>query len=228
MIKVEGVTKDYHVGTTVVHALRGVSLEVEQGEFLSIAGPSGSGKTTLLNLIGCLDKCTAGEVIIDDEPVAEKSRKELALLRRKKLGFVFQTFNLIPVLKAHENVSFVLSLLGLPQTEVTERTMAILEEVGLKGMEGRFPRELSGGQQQRVAVARALVKEPAIVLADEPTANLDSRTGEEILHLMQALNEKHGTTFVFSTHDPMVMDHAGRLVQLHDGLITTDERRQKK
>ncbi len=228
MIKVEGVTKDYHVGATVVHALRGVSLEVEQGEFISIAGPSGSGKTTLLNLIGCLDKCTAGEVIIDDEPVAEKNRKELALLRRKKLGFVFQTFNLIPVLKANENVSFALFLLGLPQAEVTERTMAILEEVGLKGMEDRFPRELSGGQQQRVAVARALVKDPAIVLADEPTANLDSTTGEEILHLMQALNEKNGTTFVFSTHDPMVMDHAGRLVQLHDGLITADERRQKK
>ncbi len=144
------------------------------------------------------------------------------------LGFGYQPFNLIPVLKANENVSFAHFLLRLPHEESTERTMAILEEVGLKGMEDRFPRELSGGQQQRVAVARALVKDPAIVLADEPTANLDSTTGEEILHLMQALNEKNGTTFVFSTHDPMVMDHAGRLVQLHDGLITADERRQKK
>ena len=225
MINVENVTKDYKAGTTIVHALRGVSLSIGEKEFLSIAGPSGSGKSTLLNLIGCLDKSTGGDIIIDDEPVSGKNRKELALFRRKKLGFIFQTFNLIPVLKANENVSFTLSLLGLPAAELKQRTMAILAEVGLEGLETRYPKELSGGQQQRVAIARALVKQPAIVLADEPTANLDSGTGEEILHLMQNLNEKHGTTFVFSTHDPMVMDHAKRLVQLHDGQITSDERR---
>jgi putative ABC transport system ATP-binding protein len=226
MIKVEKVTKDYTVGQTKVHALRGVSLAIEKGEFLSIAGPSGSGKTTLLNLIGCLDKATSGEIYIDDEAVSGKNKKELALLRRQKLGFVFQSFNLIPVLNAYENVSFALSLLGINGTEIKERTCAILAEVGLEGMETRLPGELSGGQQQRVAVARALIKEPDLVLADEPTANLDSDTGREILDLMLALNAKHGTTFVFSTHDQMVMDYARRLVKLHDGEITSDERRR--
>jgi putative ABC transport system ATP-binding protein len=209
MIKVEKVTKDYTVGQTVVHALRGVSLSIEKGEFLSIAGPSGSGKTTLLNLIGCLDKATTGEIYIVGEAVS-----------------VFQSFNLIPVLSAYENVSFALSLLGINGAEIKERTYGILEEVGLKGMETRLPGELSGGQQQRVAVARALIKEPDMVLADEPTANLDSDTGHEILDLMLALNKKHGTTFVFSTHDQMVMDYARRLVLLHDGQVTSDERRE--
>ena len=226
MIKVEKVTKDYTVGQTVVHALRGVSLAVGRGEFLSIAGPSGSGKTTLLNLIGCLDKATSGEIYIAEEPVSIKNKKELALLRRQRLGFVFQSFNLIPVLSAYENVSFALSLLGIDGSELKDRTYGILAEVGLEGMETRLPGELSGGQQQRVAVARALIKEPDVVLADEPTANLDSETGREILDLMLALNEKHGTTFVFSTHDRMVMEFARRLVRLHDGEITADERRE--
>jgi putative ABC transport system ATP-binding protein len=225
MIKVENVTKDYTVGQTVVHALRGVTLEIEKGELLSIAGPSGSGKTTLLNLIGCLDKATSGEIYIVGEAVSSKNRKELALLRRRRLGFVFQSFNLIPVLSAYENVSFALSLLGINGAEIKERTYGILEEVGLKGMETRLPGELSGGQQQRVAVARALIKEPDMVLADEPTANLDSDTGREILDLMVALNQEHGTTFVFSTHDQMVMDYARRLVKLHDGEVNSDERR---
>jgi len=225
MIKVENVTKNYTVGQTVVHALRGVTLDIEKGEFLSIAGPSGSGKTTLLNLIGCLDKATSGEIYIVGEAVSSKNRKELALLRRQRLGFVFQSFNLIPVLTAYENVSFALSLLGVNGSEIKDRTYKLLEEVGLKGMETRLPGELSGGQQQRVAVARALIKEPDMVLADEPTANLDSDTGHEILDLMAALNEKHGTTFVFSTHDQMVMDYARRLVKLHDGDVTSDERR---
>ena len=225
MIKVENVIKDYTVGQTKVHALRGVSLSIEKGEFLSIAGPSGSGKTTLLNLIGCLDKATSGEIYIADEAVSGKNKKELALLRRQRLGFVFQSINLIPVLNAYENVSFALSLLGINGNEIRERTYGILKEVGLTGMETRLPGELSGGQQQRVAVARALIKEPDVVLADEPTANLDSDTGGEILDLMAALNEKHGTTFVFSTHDRMVMDFAQRLVKLHDGEITSDERR---
>jgi putative ABC transport system ATP-binding protein len=226
MIKVENVTKDYTVGQTAVHALRGVSLSIEKGEFLSIAGPSGSGKTTLLNLIGCLDKATSGEIYIVGEAVSSKNKKELALLRRQRLGFVFQSFNLIPVLSAYENVSFALSLLGINGTEIKDRTYGILEEVGLKGMESRLPGELSGGQQQRVAVARALIKEPDMVLADEPTANLDSDTGHEILDLMLSLNEKHRTTFVFSTHDQMVMDYARRLVKLHDGQVTSDERRE--
>jgi putative ABC transport system ATP-binding protein len=225
MIKVDKVTKDYTVGQTKVHALRRVSLEIEKGEFLSIAGPSGSGKTTLLNLIGCLDKATTGEIYIAEEAVSSKNKKELALLRRRRLGFVFQSFNLIPVLSAYENVSFALSLLGINGSQIRERTYGILAEVGLKGMETRLPGELSGGQQQRVAVARALIKEPDVVLADEPTANLDSDTGREILDLMAALNRKHGTTFVFSTHDKMVMDFAQRLVRLHDGEITGEERR---
>ena len=225
MIKVENVTKDYTVGQTKVHALRGVSLQIERGEFLSIAGPSGSGKTTLLNLIGCLDKATTGEIYVAEEAVSKKNKKELALLRRQRLGFVFQSFNLIPVLSAYENVSFALSLLGINGEEIRKRTYAILGEVGLTGMENRLPGELSGGQQQRVAVARALIKEPDVVLADEPTANLDSDTGREILDLMVDLNKRHGTTFVFSTHDQMVMDFAQRLVRLHDGEITGDERR---
>jgi putative ABC transport system ATP-binding protein len=226
MIKVANVTKDYTVGQTQVHALRGVSLSIAKGEFLSIAGPSGSGKTTLLNLIGCLDKATTGEIYIAEQAVSAKNKKELALLRRNHLGFVFQSFNLIPVLSAYENVSFALSLLGINGSEIRKRTYGILAEVGLNGMEGRLPGELSGGQQQRVAVARALIKEPDVVLADEPTANLDSDTGREILDLMVELNRKHGTTFVFSTHDQMVMDYARRLVKLHDGEITSDERRR--
>jgi putative ABC transport system ATP-binding protein len=225
MIRVENVTKEYRTDHTVVHALRGVSLEVQDGEFLAIAGPSGSGKTTLLNLIGCLDVPSSGEIRIDGEPVSEKTRVELAALRRHKLGFVFQTFNLIPVLSAYENVSFALALLGVEGRQLKERTLRALAEVGLAGLERRKPGELSGGQQQRVAVARALVKGPRIVLADEPTANLDSDTGREILELMAGLNRDHGTTFVFSTHDAMVMDFARRLVLLHDGSVTRDERR---
>jgi putative ABC transport system ATP-binding protein len=225
MIKVDNVTKEYRTDHTAVHALRGVSLEIRPAEFLSIAGPSGSGKTTLLNLIGCLDVPSTGEIYIAGEAVSGESRIELATLRRHKLGFVFQTFNLIPVLSAYENVSFALSLLGVDGAPLRERTLQALEEVGLSGLEKRRPGELSGGQQQRVAVARALVKGPQIVLADEPTANLDSDTGREILELMGALNRTHGTTFIFSTHDPMVMDFARRLVLLHDGSVTRDERR---
>lgn len=226
MIKVDSVTKDYKVGENVVHALQGVSMQVEKSEFISIAGPSGSGKTTLLNLIGCLDQATSGEIYIDGEAVSGKGRRELALLRRQKIGFVFQTFNLIPVLTAFENVSFALSLLGIDGSEVRDRTYAILDEVGLKGMEHRLPGKLSGGQQQRVAVARALIKEPDLVLADEPTANLDSTTGHEILDLMVELNKRHGTTFIFSTHDQMVMDYAERLILLHDGKISRNGRRK--
>ncbi|MFO7848751.1 MAG: ABC transporter ATP-binding protein [Spirochaetia bacterium] len=223
MIQIRGLKKQYQSGTTVVQALRGVDLEIQNGEFLSIAGPSGSGKTTLLNLIGCLDTADEGTITIDSVNVAEKSRKELALLRRERIGFVFQSFNLIPVLTAYENASFPLSLLGVSEKEVHDRTVKILEEVGLEDMMYRRPAELSGGQQQRVAIARALIKSPDIVLADEPTANLDSETGQDILDLMEVLNEKHNTTFIFSTHDKMVMDFAHRLVRLHDGKISSDE-----
>ena len=225
MIRVDKVTKEYRTDHTAVQALRGVSLEIPAGEFLAIAGPSGSGKTTLLNLIGCLDLPSSGEIYIEGEAVSGKSRVELATLRRLKLGFVFQSFNLIPVLSAFENVSFALALLGADGRELRERTRKALEEVGLAGLEKRKPGELSGGQQQRVAIARALVKGPQIVLADEPTANLDSDTGREILELMAGLNRSHGTTFVFSTHDAMVMEFARRLVLLHDGTITKDQRR---
>jgi putative ABC transport system ATP-binding protein len=225
MITIEDVYKTYTSGETEVKALRGVTMGIEAGEFLSIAGPSGSGKTTLLNLIGSIDTADAGIIVIDGETVSEKDKRERALFRRNKLGFIFQTYNLIPVLTAYENVSFALSLLKLDDGEVRERTMKILKEVGLEGMEDRLPARLSGGQQQRVAVARALVKDPQIVLADEPTANLDSGTGESILELMRELNDAHGTTFIFSTHDEMVMDFARRLVNIHDGKIVSDERR---
>lgn len=226
LISVENVTKHYLAGTTEVKALNGVSLAVERGEFLSIAGPSGSGKTTLLNIIGCLDVPDSGEVRIDGEAISTKDKRSLALLRRDRIGFIFQTFNLVPVLTAAENVSFALSLMGVDGRELTDRTFAVLEEVGLKGMETRRPSELSGGQQQRVAIARALVKSPPIVVADEPTANLDSGTGQEILELMLELNRRYQTTFVFSTHDKMVMEYARRLVLIHDGNIASESRRQ--
>lgn len=226
MIQVQQVVRDYHTGETVVHALKGVSIDIADGEFISIAGPSGSGKTTLLNLIGCIDSLDGGEILIDDQRVSMMDKKAKTDFRRNNLGFIFQTYNLIPVLSAYENVSFVLSILGIPEPEIKERTMRMLAEVGLGGMEHRRPGRLSGGQQQRIAIARALVKNPKIVLADEPTANLDSKTGEEILRLMKKMNEKYGTTFIFSTHDVMVMDYAKRLVGLHDGQIISDERRQ--
>jgi putative ABC transport system ATP-binding protein len=225
MIEVKGIVKDYQSGETAVHALRGVDLSIEQGEFLSIAGPSGSGKTTLLNLIGCIDTADEGEILIDGARVSDMNRKEQALFRRENLGFIFQTFNLIPVLTAYENVAFSLSLLNLKNGEIRERTMTILREVGLEGMEDRRPAKLSGGQQQRVAVARALVKNPQIILADEPTANLDSDTGRSVLELMARMNAARDTTFIFSTHDQMVMEFARRLVRLHDGRITEDHRR---
>lgn len=225
MVKVNQVVKNYAIGKLQVQALRGVDLEVKDGEFLSIAGPSGSGKTTLLNLIGCLDVCDQGDILIDGEAIGKKKKDERAILRRHKIGFVFQSFNLIPVLTAFENVSFALSLLNLGSQDIKEKTMKILQEVGLEGLEKRYPNELSGGQQQRVAIARALVKNPSLVLADEPTANLDSDTGKEILKLMEDLNRKHGTTFIFSTHDSMVMDFAHRLVMLHDGKVTSDKAR---
>ena len=225
MIEITGLEKTYRVGETEVKALRGVDLNVAEGEFTALAGPSGSGKTTLLNLIGCIDKADGGTLVIDGQDVSQRTTVELSAFRREKLGFVFQNFQLVPVLTAFENVALALNLLGLPEKEVHQRTMAILAEVGLAGMEDRLPTRLSGGQQQRVAIARALVKDPRVVLADEPTANLDSETGRSILELMQNLNRGRGVTFLFSTHDPQVMEFATRLVRLHDGRITGDDRK---
>ncbi len=220
------VKKIYRVGDLEVLAVRGVSLAIEAAAFLSIAGPSGSGKTTVLNLLGALDTPTSGTIEIGGRSTEGMSSKDLADFRNTHLGFVFQTFNLIPVLTVRENVEFPLQLHGMGhKDERRGRVDTMLREVGLGEMAERRPTELSGGQQQRVAIARALVKNPTLVLADEPTANLDSGTAGEIIDLMQEMNEKHGTTFVFSTHDPMVMERATRLVRLRDGLVESDERR---
>jgi putative ABC transport system ATP-binding protein len=218
------VHKTYRIGRVRVPAVRGVTLDIEQGAFMSIAGPSGSGKTTILNLLGALDTPTSGTVQIGEGTTEGLSLNTLADFRNTHLGFVFQTFNLIPVLSVRENVEFPLQLQGITNKgERNERVRKILLEVGLGELADRRPAELSGGQQQRVAVARALVKSPTLVLADEPTANLDSETAAEIMQLMQMMNEKHGTTFVFSTHDPLVMKRASRLVRLHDGRVASDE-----
>lgn len=220
LAELRDVKKDYFLGKVTVPAVRGVSLEVIRGEFLALAGPSGSGKTTLLNLLGFLDTPSSGEVVIEGELSSGLKASELAVLRRQKIGFVFQSFNLIPVLNAYENVELPLLLLdGWPEERRREAIMSLLEEVGLKDLEFRRPGELSGGQQQRVAVARALVKNPAFVLADEPTANLDSVTGRGILELMKKMNKEHGTTFIFSTHDNLVMEFADRVVNLLDGKV---------
>jgi len=223
VIKAENVVKDYGLNNQVVHALRGVNLEFQGGEFAAIAGPSGSGKSTFLHLAGCLDTLTGGTMQIGGSDTGKMSRNQLALLRRHSIGFIFQAYNLIPVLSVEENISFPLSLLGVPQKEIKERTDKALHDVGLEGMAKRRPKEMSGGQQQRVAIARALVKKPALILADEPTANLDSTIGREILELMLALNKSEGTTFIFSTHDNMVMDYARRIVRIRDGQIESDD-----
>jgi putative ABC transport system ATP-binding protein len=223
--KLENVHKVYHIGKIDFPALRGITFSIEGGEFLSIAGPSGSGKTTVLNLLGCLDKPSRGKIFLEDRDVTALATSKLADVRRKNIGFVFQTFNLIPVLTAMENVEFPLILAGLYDSkERHSLTEEILTEVGLKDFIHRRPSEMSGGQQQRVAVARALIKKPKLVLADEPTANLDSVTGEEILQLMLELNQKTSTTFVFSTHDKMVMDFARRIIRLRDGKIESDQK----
>jgi putative ABC transport system ATP-binding protein len=217
-VRVVDVTKEYDLGRTKVPALRGVSLSVEKGEFMTVAGPSGSGKSTLLNLIGCLDHPTSGHVLIGEQDVASLNDDALSDLRARTIGFIFQTFNLIPVLSALENVEFPLLFRGGDHGG-QKRALAALESVGLREHAHHRPDELSGGQRQRVAVARALVTDPTLVLADEPTANLDSHTGETIIDLMLDINRRAGTTFIFSTHDPKVMAHAHRVVRLADGLV---------
>ena len=226
VISAQEVIKNYPHGQMDVPALRGINLAIEEGEFTALAGPSGSGKTTLLNLIGCLDQATKGKIFVDGSDVSTFSPLQMALLRREKIGFVFQTYNLIPVLTAFENVELPLVLLQkYNEKEIKERVNKILTEVGLKGLEDRRPSDLSGGQQQRVAIARALVKEPRLVLADEPTANLDSENSEAILELMKEMNESKKVTFLFSTHDQLVIKHARRLLAMRDGKIVGDERR---
>jgi putative ABC transport system ATP-binding protein len=219
LIKTKDLSKIYISGETETKALRGVSLLIENGEFSAITGPSGSGKTTLFNLIGALDSPTSGTISFEGKDLSNLNKRERTLFRREKIGFVFQTFNLIPVLTAFENVAFPLNLLGISEKEIKEKVYNLLEKVGLKGMEERKPAALSGGQQQRVAVARALIKEPVLVLADEPTANLDSATGGEIMKLMKKLNKEEEITFLFATHDPMVMEYSRRRIKLRDGKI---------
>ena len=223
IVSLQKVTKDYGEGDALTHALRGVDLMVAAGEFTAMAGPSGSGKSTLLNIIGGLDRPTAGRVEVDGREINTLSKTELSLLRRDRIGFIFQSYNLIPVLTALENAEYVLMLQGIPTAERRERVREVLKEVGLEGLENRYPRQLSGGQQQRVAIARAIVSEPALVLADEPTANVDSETGKGLLDLMRRLNEKKGVTFFFSTHEEAVMKRARRLLQIRDGVIFNDQ-----
>ena len=225
VVRVEAVAKTYERDSIAVHALAGVDLEIRKGDFAVLVGPSGSGKTTLLNLIGGLDTPTSGRIMIAGTDIGELSKSALSRLRLHQIGFVFQEFNLIPVLSAIENVEFIMLLQGLAEPERRARSTALLEELGLGGLEDRRPNELSGGQQQRVAVARAIAAAPVIVLPDEPTANLDSKAGAALMDMMRRLNEERAATFVFSTHDPMVVERAKRVIRLRDGRIEADERR---
>jgi len=222
-IKCVDLCKTYRQGDTEIHALDHVSLDIEPGSFICLSGPSGSGKTTLLNMIGGLDALDSGEISIDGKRVDLLGKGELADLRLHRIGFVFQAYNLIPVLSARENVEFVMQVQGISATERKRKSMEILKEVGLEGMEDRRPSQLSGGQQQRVAVARAIVSQPTLVLADEPTANLDSVTAEHLMELFRELNEVHRVTFLLSTHDERVMRYAKRLIKMQDGKVVSDE-----
>ena len=226
IVEVNNISKIYQQGKISFRALDDVSLNVEKGEFTALAGPSGSGKTTLLNLIGGLDLPDSGSISLDGNSYGEMSDGARADLRLKRIGFVFQSYNLIPVLTALENVEYILRLQKVGKAERLDRARAILAEVGLDDKLNSRPGELSGGQQQRVAIARAIVSNPAVVLADEPTANLDSKTGQKLLNLMKELNEERDATFLFATHDKMVMDFATRLVSLHDGRIAADQQKR--
>lgn len=219
LIQLKNVLKTYQSGVQQVEAVRDVDLQIEPGEFTVLAGPSGSGKTTLLNLIGGLDQPSHGRVMVEGLNLGACDAAQLADFRLRRVGFIFQSFNLIPVLTAQENAEFVLMLQKTPVEKRRARISSLFEELGISGLEQRKPMELSGGQQQRVAVARAMASEPAVVLADEPTANLDSETATDLLHLMRRLNREQGTTFLFSSHDPLVIEHADRVILLKDGRI---------
>ena len=223
IVECSDIKKTYEQGQVEVQALRGISLSIKKGGFFALAGPSGSGKTTVLNIIGGLDSADSGRVMVDGNVLDEMNQSQLANLRLHNIGFVFQAYNLIPVLSALENVEYVMLLQGVPVADRRQRAKTILDDVGLEDKYDRRPAELSGGQQQRVAVARAIVSNPSIVLADEPTANLDSKSGQDLLELMQEMNEKKKVTFIFSTHDHMVMDYARRLVKIRDGRVVDDQ-----
>jgi len=224
IIRTEKLTKIYQQGSIEVKALDGVDLQIEKGDFAVLAGPSGSGKTTLLNLIGALDKPSSGKVWLDDTEITGMSRSRQSELRKNHIGFIFQFYNLIPVLTAYENAEFVLLLKGVDHDHRREKVYGLLKKVGLEGMEKRKPYELSGGQQQRVAIARALAADPDLILADEPTANLDSQTEQGLMDLMEQLNKELGMTFLFSSHDPEIIERARRLIVLRDGRIVSDTR----
>jgi len=225
VIETRQASRHYGEGDTLVKALDQVSLQIQPGEFTAIVGPSGSGKSTLLQLVGGLDIPSEGSIHLSGKAISQMSGRELSDFRRDHIGFIFQAYNLIPVLTAAENCEYIMLLQGIAEKERRERVRAMLERVGLGGKENRRPNQLSGGQQQRVAVARAMVSQPDIILADEPTANLDSQTGADLLDMMHELNRKEGMTFVFSTHDPMIMERASRLVHLRDGRIEQEEHR---
>ncbi len=230
IVRLTDVRKVYPLGKTEVHAVKGVTFGIEKGDFISIAGPSGSGKTTILNLIGCIDTPTAGSVEIDGQATSGLSDRDITSLRHKMLGFIFQSFNLVPVLNVFENIEFPL-LLGkerAPRKEKMEWIGYLIEEVGLTNWTKHRPNELSGGQRQRVAIARALVTKPQIVLADEPTANLDSATGAAIIELMKKINREMETTFIFSTHDDNIFQIADHIIRLHDGIVASEERRERE
>ena len=227
LIETEGLTKTYEDNGVEVPALQGIDLAIHAGEFTAIVGPSGSGKTTLLNIMSGLDKPSAGKVWLDGKPVSDMSGAELSDFRRDHIGFIFQAYNLIPVLKVGENIEYIMLLQGVPREERHRRVHDILRDVDLEGYAHRFPNRLSGGQQQRVAIARAMVSQPLMILADEPTANLDSKTGADLVDMMRHLNEEHGMTFIFSTHDRLIVDKARRVIVIRDGLVASDEKRDE-
>jgi putative ABC transport system ATP-binding protein len=226
LIELSQLCKTYQSGEQQIKAVDHVDLTIEAGEFCVLAGPSGSGKTTLLNLIGCLDQPTSGTVILDGQETSTRTVRDLADFRLHKIGFIFQAYNLIPVLTAEENAAFPLMLQKVAPAQRRQRVRDLFATLGLAGLEQRKPSDLSGGQQQRVAVARAMASSPAVILADEPTANLDSATSEHLLEMMQQLNRDQGTTFVFSSHDPLVINMADRVIELHDGQLRHDTRKQ--
>ena len=219
MVKLKDINKTYRSGKGSVTALKDICLHIKKGEFVCIAGPSGSGKTTLLNMIGCLDRPDKGEIYLDGMLINHRTRRELARLRLERIGFIFQSYNLIPVLSVYENIEYPLLIMGMSREKRRQRVMGLISSTGLEGLEDRKPPELSGGQQQRVAVARALVTEPLVVLADEPTANLDHQTGRQLIELFHQQNTHRGITFVFSSHDPEIINRASRVVRLRDGRI---------
>ena len=225
IIRTEHVDKTYSDNGVPVEALRGINLTIERGEFTVLAGPSGSGKTTLLNLIGALDTPTKGSVFLEGADIGKMKKSEISAIRLRKLGFVFQAYNLIPVLTAMENIEFTMMLLGLPEAERRQKALEVMRDLDIEQLADKRPNEMSGGQQQRVAVARAIVNNPSIVIADEPTANLDSQTGGILLDLMQELNEQKGLTFVFASHDSQVIERAKRLIVIRDGTIVEDNRK---